>query len=69
MGRKNITARLKRLRKTRRELANASGYSLQYVYSTLNGKDRLTKHTESIFDDALRRWEAEAGSAKKETGK
>ena len=68
MGRKNITTRLKRQHKTRKELAAASGYSLQYVYSTLNGKDKLPKRTEARYDEVLTMWETARENAKKEAG-
>lgn len=68
MGRKNITTRLKRQHKTRKELAAASGYSLQYVYSTLNGKDRLPKSTEAKYDEVLTEWENGGKNGKKEQG-
>lgn len=64
MGKKNIVNRLRRLHKTRIDLAKESGYSVAYVRSTLNGKDKLPKPTEARFDDILRKWESEKAAGK-----
>lgn len=68
MGRKSVTAKMHLLRMTRRELAKRTGYSLQYVYGTLNGKDRLPKRTEECYLQALSEWEQELRKTQKETG-